>query len=291
MARQHSLRWVDPAMRFGYAARGVVYVLVGMFALIAAKDRKPAPDSRSALGELLDQPFGEAVLALIAVGLVAYAAWRLLCASLDLENKGRDFKGWAARGAQTISALLHLLLAFTAASVIRDAGTSQNGDRTESWTGAIMAEPFGRWLVAIAGAVALAMGIQHFVKAHRAKYKENLRYTPLAAKLDPFVKVGIIAHGIVVSIIGVFLIWAAWTTDASRAGGLADALDALRQIGVGQLGLGAIAIGLIGFSVYCFIEAKYRVVPRSAPPDLQTLASKARELARDAQRSVVDAVS
>ena len=53
MARKQPLQWVDPAMRFGYAARGIVYVLVGILALVAAKDHKPAPDSASALGELL----------------------------------------------------------------------------------------------------------------------------------------------------------------------------------------------------------------------------------------------
>lgn len=290
MARTQELRWVDPTMRFGYAARGVVYVLVGIFAFVAARDRKPAPDSTSALGELLDQPFGEVALAIVALGLAAYAAWRFICASLDLENKGDDLKGWAARGAQVISAVLHTLLAATAASLIWRAGESKGGDRTESWTAAIMAEPFGRWLVAIAGAIAIAMGIQHFVKARREKYKENLRYTPLAAKLDPLVKLGIVAHGIVVLIIGGFLVWAAWTSDSSRAGGLSDALDALRNFGIGQIGLAAIAIGLLGFSVYCFIEAAYRVVPRCAPADLMTLAGKARELARDAGRRVANAV-
>lgn len=290
MARTHSLQWVDPAMRFGYVARGIVYVLVGFLALVAAKEGKPAPDSKSALGELLEHPFGEVVLGVIALGLVAYAGWRLLCAIMDLENKGGDPKGWAARGGQTISAILHLLLAFSAASLVFRTGASSGGDRTESWTGAVMSEPFGRWLVAIAGAVAIAMAIQHFVKAHREKYKEHLRYTPLAAKLDPFVKLGIVAHGIVVLMIGSFLVWAAWTTDASRAGGLGDALGALRNIGVGQVGLGAIALGLVCFSVYCFIEAAYRIVPRCAPADLATLATKARELARGAER-IVDAVS
>ena len=278
-------------MRFGYAARGVVYVLVGAFAFIAARDRKPAPDSKGALGELLDKPFGEILLGIIAMGLVAYAGWRLICAILDLDSKGTELKGWAARGAQLVSGILHLLLAFSAASMIWRAGDSGGGDRTESWTAAIMSEPFGRWLVAIAGCVAMGMGIQHFVKAHREKDKDHLRYTPLAAKLDPVVKLGIVAHGIVVLIIGGFLLWAAWTTDATRAGGLAEALDALRNIGVGQIGLGAVALGLIGFSAYCFIEAAYRFVPRCAPEDLTTLASKARELARDARRTVANAVS
>jgi len=284
MQRQ-PLYWVDPVMRFGYAARGVVYVLVGGLALVAAKDHKPAPDSSSALSELLEHPFGEIMLGVIALGLAAYAGWRFCSAVLDLENKGTELKGWAARTAQFISAILHVSLGITAVSLILRTG-SGGGDKTESWTAKLLSEPFGQWLVALAGVIAIAMGVQHFIKAHREKYRENLRYTPLAARLAPVIKFGIVAHGIVVFIIGLFFIWAAWTADASRAGGLADALDALRQLGVGQIGLAVVAAGLVGFSIYCFIEAVYRVVPRCAPEGLATLASKAREFADDAQRAI-----
>jgi hypothetical protein len=277
-------------MRFGYAARGVVYVVVGVFALIAAKDRAPAPDSDSALGELLTKPFGEVLLGIIALGLAGYAGWRVLSALLDLENKGTELKGWIARAAQLISAVLHLSLGASVASLIWRASSREGGDKTESLTATIMAEPFGRWLIGTAGIVAIAMGIQHFIKAHREKYREHLRYTPLAARLGGVIKLGIVAHGIVVAIIGCFLIWAAWTSDATRAGGLGDALDALRTIGVGQLGLAVVAVGLLGFSVYCFIEAVYRVVPRCAPDGLTTLASKARELTEEAQRKIAGAV-
>ena len=278
-------------MRFGYAARGVVYIVVGAFALIAAKEHAPAPDSDTALGELLSQPFGEILLGIVALGLAGYAGWRVLSALLDLENKGNDLKGWTARAAQLISAALHLSLGASVASLIWRADDSQDGDKTETWTAAIMAEPFGRWLIALAGVVAIAMGVQHFIKAHREKYLDQLRYTPLAARLGAVIKFGIIAHGIVVLIIGGFLIWAAWTSDATRAGGLGDALNILRTLGIGQIGLTIVAAGLLGFSVYCFIEAIYRVVPRCAPAGLATLASKAREIATEAQRKIADAVN
>jgi uncharacterized membrane protein len=284
MSRQ-PLFWVDPLMRLGYAARGVVYVLVGAFALIAAKDRTRAPDSTTALGKLLDEPFGEVMLGAIALGLAAYGTWRAVCAFLDLENKGGELKGWMARSAQLISALLHLSLAISAATLIWRAGAT-SGDKTEAWTAKVLAEPFGRWVIAIIGIIAFAIGVQHFVKAHQEKYLENLRYTPLAAKLGGVIKFGIVAHGVVVLITGVFFVWAAWTTDPTRAGGLADALNALRTFGIGQLGLAIVAAGLLGFSAYCFVEAIYRIVPRCAPDGLVTVATKAREFAQHAQRAV-----
>lgn len=287
MTSRQPLFWVDPLMRLGYAARGVVYVVVGALALIAARDRTRAPDSTTALGKLLDEPFGEIMLAAIALGLAAYATWRAVCALLDLENKGHELKGWLARSAQFISAILHVSLAISAATLIWRAGDG-SGDKTEAWTAKVLAEPFGRWVIATVGIIAVAIGVQHFVKAHREQYLENLRYTPLAAKLGRLIKFGIVAHGIVVIVTGVFFFWAAWTADPTRAGGLGDALNALRTLGVGQIGLALVAAGLLAFSAYCFVEAIYRIVPRCAPEGLATVASKAREFAHHAQRAVAN---
>ena len=270
--------WVDPLMRFGYAARGAVYVIVGALAFLASVDGGSTPDSRSALGALLQMPFGKILLALVALGLVAYSVWCFIGAGLDLDNKGNDAKGWTARGAQIISGVVHLALAFTAIALSIGTGSRSGGDRTEHWTATLMQQPFGRWLVAIVGIVALALGIQHFVKAFREKYKENIRYTQMAQRLDPLLKLGLVAHGVVVALVGTFFIWAAWTADPSRAGGMRDALLTVRNADASQTLFIALGLGLIGFAAYCFVEAAFRIVPRCVPPDFQTLATRARAM-------------
>jgi uncharacterized membrane protein len=271
--------WVDPLMRFGYAARGIVYVVVGALAFVAAVDGGRTPDSKSALGSLLQMPFGKTLLALIALGLVAYSLWRFLDAALDLDNKGTDAKGWMARLAQIVSGAVHLVLAFSATALAMGTESpSGGGDRTEHWTAALMHQPLGRWLIGLVGAIAIALGIQHFVKAFRERYKENIRYTQMAQRLDPLLKLGLVAHGVVVTLVGIFFIWAAWTADPSRAGGMRDALLIVRNADASQTLFTALGIGLIGFAAYCFVEAAFRIVPRCVPPDLQTLATRARAL-------------
>jgi uncharacterized membrane protein len=275
--------WVDPLMRFGYAARGVVYLLVGALAFVASVDGGRTPDSKSALGTLLQMPFGKVLLVLIALGLLAYALWCFINAAFDLDDKGTDAKGWTARVAKVISGAVHAVLAMSVFGLALGSTSSSGGaDRTEHWTGVLMQQPLGRWLVALVGAIAVAIGVQHFVKALREKYKKDIRYTPAAQRLDSLLKLGLISHGIVVLLVGVFFIWAAWTADPSRAGGMRDALLIVRKADASQTLFALVGVGLLGFAAYCFVEAVFRIIPRCVPPDLETLATRARALlARD----------
>jgi hypothetical protein len=273
--------WVDPLMRVGYAARGLVYVVVGAFAFLAALSGARAPDSKSALGQLLAMPLGDALLGVIALGLVAYALWCFIDGALDLDDKGSEPRAWAARGAKLISGALHLMLAASVAPLALGDGSGQGGDSAEHWTAVLLRQPFGRGLVALVGVIALAFALQHFVKAHQEKYKDSMRYTSMTERLDPVLKIGLAAHGVVVLLVGAFFMWAAWTAEPSRAGGLRDALEIVRQADAGQIFLAILALGLIGFAVYCFIEAAFRIVPRVAPQGLETLASRAHALMSD----------
>lgn len=275
-------------MRVGYTARGVVYVLLGAFALTAALGGGNTPDSKTALAKLLEMPLGNVMLALVVIGLVAYAIWKFVDAAMDLDGKGDDPQGWGARSALVISGVIHLMVAASVAPLLFGSGDSQgNNGNVDHWTAVLMQQPLGRWLVGIVGLIAAGIGVQHFIRAYRETYKENLRYTARAERLDPLVKLGLVAHGVVVLIVGVFFLWAAWSANPSRAGNAHDALVALRASDGGHILFLVMAVGLVGFAVYCFIEAAYRIVPRCAPTDLETLASRARAMLPDSLRSKV----
>ncbi len=53
--------------------------------------------SRGALEEIVQQPFGQVLLAIIALGLLGYGGWKLIQAFRDPEHVGRDAKGVAKR--------------------------------------------------------------------------------------------------------------------------------------------------------------------------------------------------
>jgi hypothetical protein len=269
--------WVVPVMRAGYTARGVVYVLVGFIALRAAWQGGQAEGAQGALASLKDAGWGTAFLWVIAIGLFCYAAWRLIDAWLDLDRHGTEAKGIVARLGLVVTGLAHAALGIYAIHLVTAGGSAGGEDEgQERWTAWLLSQPFGRWIVIAIGVVVIGAGIYYGYKGIAEKYKERLRYTRMVERLDPACKFGLAAHGVVVAIIGAFLLWAGWTSDPSEAGGLAQAFETVRQAAFGRVLLGLLALGMIGFAIECFIEAAYRIVPARAGADVTTLGSRAR---------------
>ena len=291
--------WVDPVMRAGYAGRGVVYVLVGILAVLAAWTGGDAEGTRGALATLAGKAWGGAVLVLVTIGLFAYAAWRLVDAAMDLDAKGSGAKGWIGRIGMAISALTHVALGLYAFSLVfrsydgpgSASGSGGGSGSTDGMTATLLAQPFGRWIVGIVGAVIIATGVTFGVKALRERYKEHLALSRTTERLDPVLKFGLIAHGVVIAIVGGFFLWAAWTYDPSKAGGIDEAFQTIRASPRGQIALGIVGLGLVAFAVYCFAEAIWRIIPRRAGPDTRTLASRGVEAARQVGQSVRRATS
>lgn len=244
--------------RWGYAARGVVYLLVGLFALLAALGNGGARDTHGALRALLAQPLGETLLAAIAVGLLGYALWRFLQAVFDADRHGHDLRGLTVRAALLVSASTHLLLALWAG---RTALGQATGGGTHDWTAAALDHPLGRAGFAIAGLLIIGAGVGQGAKALSESFRRHLRWSQTTARWAcPLSKVGLLARGAVFAIVGGLLIVAAAQSDASSAGGLGEALQTLQRQPLGPWLLGVVATGLAAFGIYSFIEAAYRRV-------------------------------
>ena len=80
--------------RFGIAARGVVYIVIGVLAVqLALGDGGKATDQQGALHTIAKQPFGTVLLLAVAIGLAGYASWRLLRAALGGTQGADDAQG------------------------------------------------------------------------------------------------------------------------------------------------------------------------------------------------------
>ena len=83
-------KWMVGLGRFGYAALGVVFTIIGIFLIVAAVQHNPgeAKGLDSALKELLLQPFGPVLLAIVALGLIAYGVYSFVEARYRRVGRG-----------------------------------------------------------------------------------------------------------------------------------------------------------------------------------------------------------
>ena len=256
--------WVERLARVGYAAKGVVYVLIGGLAARAALGAGGrTTDSGGALETIGHGAFGTLLLALIAAGLLGYAAWRFIAAAMDAERKGSDGKGIAKRAAGAGRGLLYVGLALQAVRLIQGTSNSGGGDsRAEDWTARLMAAPFGRWLVAAVGLGVLAYAFYQLYRAYAAKVRKHLDLGSLSAQAQRLVvavgRFGIGARGVVFVVIGWFLVRAARQADASQASGVAEALRTLAAQPHGKWILALTGLGFVAYGIYEFVNARYR---------------------------------
>lgn len=248
----------------GYAARGVVYLLIGGLAAMAAVGAGgETTGSRGALDNLTDSTAGQVLLFLVGVGLVGYAIWRLVQAHYDLDSYGRDGKGLVKRAAMVISAFTHIALAtwvFTALF----AGDSSGGDGQQRWVGWLIEQPGGPIWVGLIGLAVAAAGVAQIVKGWKANFEKYLDPEYVKLPWARFIsRFGLIARGVVFVILGWFFLQAALTYEPGQAGGLGAVLQWLGEQAWGWLILGVVALGLVAFGVYSILEAIYR---RINPP-------------------------
>ena len=269
-AKQKAAPWIERLARFGYAAKGVVYGLLGILAIQAAFSLGgKTTGSQGALRAIAQQPFGQILLVIVGMGLVGYVIWRLIQALIDPEHsKSNGWDDWCRRLGYGISSVAYASLAFSAFQIaLGSSNGSRSDSSTESMTAMIMRQPFGIWLVGTAGALLIGLGCYYCYRAFRVKFRSKLLIDDLSlgakALLIQICRFGIAARGVVFWIMGGFLIRAALTADPDKAKSTGGVLTVIEQSPYGTWALGAMALGLVAYGVYMGTMARYR---RISPP-------------------------
>jgi hypothetical protein len=255
--------WIQWLARIGFAARSVVYTVVGLLAAkLALGDGGQATDHVGAMRSLLRQPLGEAVLVVLAVGFFGYALWRMVQAFVDPEHRGTSAKGIALRVSYAFRAAVYSVFGVQAVRMLVGDRVSGGGGEKEELTARAMAAPAGPWLVGAIGAGLLAYAIYQLYRAWKAKIDRHLELGGLSPRAERTVvgisRFGIAARGVVFGAAGVLFIRAALQHDPAEAGGVRDSLRLLLNQPNGVWILAAVSIGLIAYGVYQALEARYR---------------------------------
>lgn len=251
---------VEWLARLGLACRGIVWLTVGLLAAQVALGGNKKADKNGALQTIADKPFGHGLLVVLVVGFVGYAAWRLLSAFVGhTDEEGR--KRWTKRGTSLFRGLVYLGLAISTLKFLINGGSN---DKTQPLTARVMKATGGRELVFVVGAGVIIGGLAMVVRAFRQKFEDNLEMGRMPSWLRSATSVlgtpGIAARGLVFALIGGFLVDAAVRFQPNKAKGLDASLKTLAHQPFGKVLLFAAALGLLAFSLWSFIESRYRKI-------------------------------
>jgi hypothetical protein len=260
MAERNPFEWMA---RLGYAGRGLVYLIVGSFAALAAIGARPnAVGAKGALQELLQAPAGTILVGLVVAGLLCFAGWRLTQAWFNTEDCKPDARGLCRRGSYAAAGLFYIGLAIWAASFLLFGAPGGSEDQAaRDWTRWLLSQPLGWMLTILIGIGFAVAGAGMGVQGLRAEFRHDLAVA--YDKRRWIVALGVfgsLARAVLFVIIGIFLVLAAWHTDAREAKGIGGALGALREQPYGWILLGITALGLIGYGLFEVAKAFVRQV-------------------------------
>lgn len=253
-------RWL---VQLGYAARGLVYVILGYLALTTAG--RAAGGGEAVFDLLQEVPLGTVVLYLMAAGLLAYAAFKLVSAVGDLQRHGSEPMGLAARVGEAASAVAHTVLAWAAFQYAGGGGESASGGGQQEAVGSVLELPLGDLLIGLVGLGFVAAAAMQARNAWTARFMRHVSAAAPAA-VEPIGRVGHAARAVVFLVIGWSLVRSAWFDRAAEVSGLGDALLSLQ--GNGAL-YTVVAAGLLLFGLFSLVVARYGVIPEVHRADLR----------------------
>jgi hypothetical protein len=155
-----------------------------------------------------------------------------------------------------VSAVIYTTFGLTAISLARTPEANADGNQKVSdMTGRLMEHSAGRWLIGLAGVIAIGAGLYRIMKGLKSDVTDDVDMSGMSAERARWTRrlgaIGEVGRGIAIGTIGFFLLRAAITFDASEATGLDGALRRFALNPWGVLLVAVVGIGFVAYGIFC----------------------------------------
>ena len=255
--------WLRQYILVGYAAKGAVYLLIGISAIQAAIfSGHEAKGTYLSLVFLASQPLGKLLVFLLAIALIGYVLRRLFQAILFAKSSDSfQWKHCFKTIGYIMSGFSYMGVACTAVNLSLEIG--EYDDTLEDLADELFEQPFGEWLIFIAGIAIATIGISYIYGAYTGSYISEFDSSKIHDRLEKWIiriaKFGVAARGVAFVLMGIFFVEAAIIGSSEFAGGLQNAFRVIADRPFGWLWLSSIGLGMTGYGLYMFVATKYRL--------------------------------
>ena len=263
--------WVWRIAQLGYAAKGLLYVIVGGTAVMAVLSMgRRVRGTSGALNFLLTSPFGRLGVAFMALGLFGFVLRRFIqiFVSPTVGKRPVLLKRVSRRIGYAFSGLGHLGVALTALELALGLRSSSGGSSVKMWMPLLQAtELLGISLIRLAGLAVMGFAIFQFYLAISRRFEVDLQTDDMSNDFKRmtygFGIVGHVGRGVAFLISGGFLVYAGWFVADIETGGLTQTFRTLQSAPFGIWIFFTIAAGLAAFGVYLVLAALHlRLIAR-----------------------------
>lgn len=250
---------VETAARFGFIARGIAYITIGIIGfMLAIGTAEHEPDGGGALAAIATKPLGYLLLWILLFGFAALVVWRVT----QIASARRTYSG-GHRFYAIVSGIVYALAFLGTFRYVVHGRTPKPSDAiARDLTARILSWDGGQVVVLLIGLAIIAFGIWQTILGLSLQFVDDLRMGWMTHGAREAViwlgRIGYLARGAIVIAIGIAAVVAGLNYDPAEAKGIDAVLRDFVGKPFGPWLLILISIGLMAFGVLSFLEAKHR---------------------------------
>lgn len=252
-------RTLELLARAGFAASGILHLLVGTIAIRLATGGGGSADVSGAVAELASQPAGPILLWSSFAACAALALWQASDAIFDFNHLPTKKKAGKKLTAAA-QALVFTGLALTLASFATGTGSSaDNRQSATDLTVTVIRAPGGVVLLVLVGAGVAITGVVYAIRGMRKSFEKHLKLPSSGAARTAVTALGVtgyVAKGVVLLLTGLLIVIATLREHPEESTGLDGGLKALRDQPFGIYVLAGVGAGLICYGIYMVVRAR-----------------------------------